>query len=92
MTSVFPSVLKTAKVVPVFKKDSKLDYSNYRSISLLSNVEKILEKLMYKRLYTFLNRNNIMYNLQFGFKQQYSTSHALVNITENIRKALDVEI
>ena len=89
MTGVFPSVLKTAKVVPVFKKDSKLDYSNYRPISLLSNVEKVLEKLMYKRLYTFLNSNNIIYNLQFGFRQQYSTSHALVNITENIGKALD---
>ena len=88
-TGVFPSVLKTAKVVPVFKKDSKLDYSNYRPISLLSNIEKILEKLMYKRLYTFLNKNNVIYNLQFGFRQQYSTSHALINITENIRKALD---
>ena len=89
MTGVFPSVLKTAKVVPVFKKDSKLDYSNYRPISLLSNIEQILEKLMYQRLYTFLNNNNIIYNLQFGFRQQYSTSHALINITENIRKALD---
>ena len=89
MTGVFPSVLKTAKVVPVFKKDSKLDYSNYCPISLLSNVEKILEKRMYKRLYSFLNSNNIIYNLQFGFRQQHSTSHALVNITENIRKALD---
>ena len=88
-TGVFPFVLKTAKVVPVFKKDSKLDYSNYRPISLLSNIEKILEKLMYKRLYTFLNKNNVIYNLQFGFRQQYSTSHALINITENIRKALD---
>ena len=53
MTGVFPSVLKTAKVVPVFKKDSKLDYSNYRPISLLSNVEKILEKLMYKNCIPF---------------------------------------
>ena len=44
---------------------------------------------MYKILYTFLNNNNIIYNLQFRFKQQYSTSHALTNITENIRKALD---
>ena len=87
-TGVFPSVLKTAKVVPVFKKDSKLDYSNYRPISLLSNIEKILEKLMYKRLYTFLNKN-IIYNLQFGFRQQYSTSHPLINITENVRKAID---
>ena len=45
MTDAFPSVLKTAKVVPVFKKDSKLDYSNYRPVSLLSNIEKILKYL-----------------------------------------------
>ena len=86
MTAVFLSVIKTAKVVPVFKRDSKLDYSNYRPISLLSNIEKILEKLMYKRLYTFLNNSNIIYNLQFGFRQQYSTSHALI---KNMRKDLD---
>ena len=89
MTEVFPSVLKTAKVDPVFKKDSKLDHSNYRSISLLSNIEQILEKLMHKRLYTFVNNNDIIYNLQFGFRQQYSTYHALINITEDIRKAPD---
>ena len=89
LTGGFPSVLKTAKVVPVFKKDSKLYYSNYRPISSLSNIEKILEKRMYKRLYIFLNNKNIIYNLQFGFRQQYSTSHALINITEIIRKALD---
>ena len=89
MTVVFSSVFKTAKVVSVFKNYSKLDYSNYCPISLLSNMEKILEKLMYKRLYTFLNKNNVTYNLQFGFRKQYSTSHALINITENIRKALD---
>ena len=71
MSGVFPSVLKTAKVVPVFEKDSKLDYSNYCPISLLSNIEKILKKLMYKTLFTFLNNSNI-YNLQFGFRQQYS--------------------
>ena len=88
-TDVFLSVLKTAKVIPIYKKDSKLDYSNYRPISLLSNIEKVLEKLMYRRLYTFLNNKNITYDLQFGFKQQYSTSHVLININENIRKALD---
>ena len=88
-TGVFPLVLKTVKVVPVSKKESKLNNSNYRPISLLSDVEKILEKLMYKRLHTFLNSNNIIYNLKFGFRQQYSTSHDLINITDNIRKALD---
>ena len=87
-TNVFPSVLKTAKVIPIFKNDSKLNYNNYFSISLLSNIEKIFEKRMYRRLYTILNKKNIIYNLQFGFTQQYSTSHALINITDNIRKAL----
>ena len=52
MTGVFPSVLKTAKVVPVFKKDSKLDCSNCRSISLFSNIAKIFEKRVDKQLYT----------------------------------------
>ena len=56
---------------------------------MLSNIDKILKKLMYKRLYTFLDYNNITYDLQFGFRQQYFTSHALINITENIRKAPD---
>ena len=58
MTGVFPSVLKNAKVVLIFKKDSKLDYNNYRPISLLSNIEKIFEKPIYKRLYTFLDNKN----------------------------------
>ena len=56
MTGVFHSLLKTTKVVPVFKRDSKLDYSNYCPIFLLSNIEKILKKLMYRRLYTFLDK------------------------------------
>ena len=89
VTCIFLSVLKTAMVIPVFKKDWKLDYSNYRPISLLSNIEKILKKLIYKRLYAFLNNNNIICKWQFGFRQHYSTLHALINISENIRKALD---
>ena len=44
---------------------------------------------MYNKFYTFLNKNNVIYNLQSGFRQQYSTSHALIKITENITKALD---
>ena len=44
---------------------------------------------MYRRLSIFLNNKNIIYDLQFGFRQQYSTSHALINITENVRKVHD---
>ena len=56
MTGVFPCVLKAAKVIPVFKKDSKLDYSNYCSISLSSNIEKTLEKLVYEKLYFLVTK------------------------------------
>ena len=47
LTGQFPSVLKIAKVIPIHKKQSKVDIANYRPISLLSNIEKIIEKLMY---------------------------------------------
>ena len=87
-SGVFPSLLKIAKVVPVHKKDSKLDCCNYRPISLLSNTEKILEKLMYKRVYQFLTENNIIYDLQFGFTQNSSTAHAVINLTDNIVRLL----
>ena len=79
---IFPLVLKTAMLVPVFKKDLKLNNSNYLPISLLSTIEKILEKLMYKKLYTSLSKNNIISNLQLGFRQHYSTLRTLINIAE----------
>ena len=76
MTGVFPSVLKTAKVVPVFKKDLKLDYSNYRPISLLSNIAKIFEKPMYKRLYTFLIR--IIISITYSLDLDNSILHLIL--------------
>ena len=88
-SGVFPSILKIAKVIPVHKKESKQFCSNYRPISLLSNIDKIIEKIMYNRIYRFLDKNNIIYSLQFGFRQHYSTSYALLNLTEAIMKALD---
>ena len=71
------------------KKDSKLDFSNYCPISLLSNVEKMLEKSMYNRIYKFFSDNNLIYSLQFGFRQKSSTVHVLISLTESIRKNLD---
>ena len=55
----------------------------------MSNTEKILEKLMYKRIYQFLTENNAIYDLQFGFRQNFSAAHALINLTKNIRQAVD---
>ena len=68
-TGKFPSVLEIAKVIPIHKKQSKVYYSNYRSIPLLSNIEKIIEKLMYKRLSNFLDINNLIYSCNLVFDQ-----------------------
>ena len=79
-TGQFPSKLKTAQVIPIFKKDSPLECSNYRPISLLSNIDKIFEKLMYSRVIKFLEASHCIYPLQFGFRKHHSTNDTLVNI------------
>ena len=58
---VFPDCLKIAKVVPIYNKDDRSVVSNYRPISLLSIFSKLIEKLMHKRLYSFLMSNKILY-------------------------------
>ena len=57
--------------------------------SYLKNIEKIIEKIMYKRLSNFLDINNLIYSLQFGFQPKYSTNLVLINLTEIIRQSLD---
>ena len=81
LTGQFHSVLKIAKVIPIHKKQFEVDYTNYRPISLLPNIEKIIEKLMYKSQSNFLDINNLIYSLQFGFRQKYSTTQTLINLT-----------
>ena len=66
-TGIFPTILKTAKVIPIHKKDSKLEVSNCRPISLLSNIDKIFKKLMHSRLTEYLEERQILYYKQFGF-------------------------
>ena len=89
LTGKFPKQCKTANIPPILKKGNKLDSSNYRPISLLPNISKILEKVMYLRLSKFLDKFDCLYKKQFGFRNAHSTSHALISITEEIRKALD---
>ena len=88
-TGQLTSVLKIAKVIPIHKKQLEGDYTNYRPISLLSNIEKISEKLMYKRLSNFVDINNVIYSLQFAFLRKYSTSHVLINLTDSTTQYLD---
>ena len=64
----FPSKLKTAKVIPIYKTDDETDPSNYRPISLLSNLNRIFEKLMYSRLIKYIDKHNILDNSQYSFR------------------------
>ena len=86
---IFPSILKLAEICPIFKKGDLDDCGNYRPISLLSNIGKILEKVMYSRISTFLEECNILFDNQFGFRKNHSTNHALVNMIEQIKQNLD---
>ena len=86
---IFPDRLKCAKAIPIHRKGPPTDPSNYRPISLLSIYSKILEKLMYERLYEFLDKIDAFYSLQFGFREKHSTNHALISMTETIQGTLD---
>ena len=88
----FPKALKTASVTPVFKKGNSLECNNYRPISLTSNLSKLLEKLVHERLYFFLEKKSVIYEQQYGFRNKHSTTHALTDITEKIRAALDKKL
>ncbi len=89
-TGVFPSALKVAKVIPVFKKDDPHIFSNYRPISLLPCFSKILERLIYNRLDNFLTRFNILHENQYGFRKHHSTDLALLDIYNNISSSLEL--
>ena len=78
-TGVHPDMFKISKTIPIFKKGSRLQVCNYRPISLLSNLNKILEKLVFSRMYKFLEEYNCIYSLQFGFRAKHSTNHALID-------------
>jgi len=88
-TGIVPSSLKVAKVIPIHKKGDKTSVNNYRPISLLSIFDKILEKLMYKRIYNFLVKNNVLYHYQFGFRKGHSTILALIELTDPIYSHID---
>ena len=86
----FSNFLKLVKLSLYIKKIlSFWDFTNYRPVSLLSNIDKIFKNLIYSRLSTFLNIKGFTYPLQFGFCQNYCTSYALIHLTESIKEVLD---
>ena len=79
-TGVFPENMKIAEVIPLFKKGALDNMENYRPISLLITISKLLEKSIYKRLYNFINNNNIFYSKQYGFRSNHSCEQAIQDL------------
>ena len=88
-TGIFPEKLKVAKVIPIHKRGSWNDISNYRPISLLSSITKILEKLIFKQLSTYLNEHKLLYDSQYGFRAGHSTELASIKLIDRITQDLD---
>ena len=80
---IFPDKLKIAKTIPVLKKVDRQEISNYRPVSILSCLCKILEKLIYVGTVSFLNKNLILIPTQYGFRNAHSTTHALLDVVNN---------
>ena len=81
--------LKFSEVKPLYKKGDTTDFSNYRPISLLTSFSKIIEKIIYKRLYYYLIDNNILVKEQFGFREKLSTDTATYAFLHKVLSSLD---
>ena len=88
-TGIFPDALKIAKICPVFKSGEKTRFENYRPISVLSSFSKFFEKVIFNRLLSYLNSNDILIKNQYGFRKNHSTSMPLIEMYEKISTAID---
>ena len=88
-SGVFPDSLKIAKVVPIYKHGSRTNIVNYRPISLLPVISKILEKVVHRQIYTYLCKHNILFSDQYGFRNGKSTVNAMVKFMHNLYSSLD---
>ena len=86
---VFPSELKLAKVVPIFKSGDSSKITNYRPISVLSFFSKVFERVMYNHIIDFIDSLNVLYKYQFGFRHKHSTQQAIITLVNKITSSLD---
>ena len=88
-TGIFPEALKIAKVKPLYKKGDNFGLNNYRPISLLPTICKIIERVMFTQLYSYLNAHNLLSEQQYGFRSQHSTELACVKLVDYITTEMD---
>ena len=82
----FPESMKLADVSPLYKSKDQNECTNYRPISLLLTISKLLEKIMYKRTYNFLEQTGQLYNSQYGFRTGHSCENAVSELLAEIIK------
>ena len=83
---MFPEAMKKADVVPLYKSKDHQESNNYRPISLLLMLSKLLEKIMYKRTYSFLEKSGQIYKSQYGFRTAHSCENAICQLVSEIIK------
>ena len=88
---IFPNNMKLADVVPIYKTKEKYKTTNYRLISLLITISKILEKLLYTRTYHFLNSTNQIFKSQYGFHSKHSCENAVQELVGEIVKGYELK-
>lgn len=84
-----PDDLKSARVVPLFKKSDKTEVGNYRPVSILSIISKVFEKVVYDQIESYLNDKKLLYKFQSGFRTRYSTDTCLIHLTDFLKFQMD---
>ena len=85
-SGIVPTEFKCGKVVPIYKSGNQTDIDNYRPITILPAISKVLEKCVYSQTMSYLEQNNLLSNQQFGFRKNHSTELAATLFLDNIRK------
>ena len=88
-TGIFPDKLKIAKVIPIYKKGEETLFCNYRPISILPAISKVIETIIYDQLDSFLKRHKLMYDSQYGFRKEHSTEFAALELIDRILTRMD---
>ena len=88
-TGIFPDELKIAKVIPLFKKDDPTLLKNYRPISLLSTIAKVMEKIIFTQLSSYFNEHKLIFDNQYGFRPKHSTEYAALELIDRIITQMD---
>ena len=91
LTGKIPQSRKNAKVTPIFKAGDPIDVSNYRPISVILVIMKVLERIVHNQLSrpAYLNDTKLLYEYQSGFRSKFSTATALIDVTEYIINGFD---